>query len=69
MLARMEAQQSSNFMLYDSPLEGLQSLLDFDCSGCPETVVNFQFKCISLFTQKKKELRAVGVVEHHGGYN
>ena len=41
MLARMEAQQSSNFMLYDSPLEALQSLLDFDCSGCPETVVNF----------------------------
>ena len=41
MLARMEAQQSSNFMLYDSPLEGLQSLLDFDCSSCPETVVNF----------------------------
>ena len=74
MLARMGAQQSSSFILYDSPPEGLQSLLDFDCSGlylnrcCPETIVNFQFKCISLFTQKKKkELRAVGVVEHHGG--
>ena len=49
MLARIGAQQSSSFILYDSPPKGLQSLLDFDRSGlylnrcCPETVVNFSF--------------------------
>ena len=47
MLARMGSQQSSSFILYDNPPEGLQSLLDFDCSGlylnrhCLETIVNF----------------------------